>query len=99
MGYASPYAGWQEGVRGSRSNTCLSLEPGRQVSTASADLYYCGAGTPLEEARAVLAQLEHRHASGEHFWRWTGRILAGRQVFRCMFCLRHRSGAHLPEAP
>ena len=69
------------------------------MSTATADTYYGGAGTPLEEARAVLVQLELRHGRGEHFWRWTGRMLGGRQVLGCMFCRRHRNGASLPEAP
>jgi hypothetical protein len=63
------------------------------MSTATADTYYCGAGTPLEEARAVLAQYELRHARGEHIWRWTGRLLGGREVRGCMFCSRRHIGS------
>jgi len=65
------------------------------MSTATADIHFCGAGAPLEEARAVLAQLELRHARGEHLWRWTGRMLDGRQVLGCMFC----SGRKEQHAP
>ena len=67
------------------------------MSTATTDIYYCGAGTPLEEARAVLAQFELRHTRGEHFWRWTGRVFRGRQVLGCMFCPQHTSGSRLRE--
>jgi hypothetical protein len=63
------------------------------MSTATADTYYCGAGTPLEEARVVLAQLELRHARGEHIWHWTGRMLGGRQVRGCMFCSQRTIGS------
>jgi len=50
------------------------------------NMFYCGAGRPLEEARARLAELEARHSDGEHFWQWTGRIVEGRGVLGCMFC-------------
>ena len=67
------------------------------MSTATADNYYCGAGTPLEEARALLAWFDARHAGGEHFWRWTGRMLGDRQVLGCMFCSRRRTSALLQK--
>jgi len=50
------------------------------------------AGTAFDAARAQLADFDARHATGQHFWRWMGRMQGGHHLLGCMFCARRTVG-------